>query len=201
MDAQTFWNVIGAYNGHTWGLQLILLLFLLVMLALSYAGKAPWAAKLALGIANLWIAFAFFGRYGTEPVQTYFALPLFLLCGILFLFESWRGRRDLLRRPTAVQGLLLLLYLLYPLFSALLGSRFPQMVTHIMPCPIASLSTVVYSGYRRKNRLLLVLLTIWGLTGVKSVLFRAYEDIILLLCGLYGAVLLARELRHGRAKH
>lgn len=201
MDAQAFWKAIGTYNGHTWGLQIVLLLFLLVMLALSYGQRVPWAANLALGIANLWIAFAFFARYGTEPIQKYFALPLFLLCGALFLFESWHTREDPLCRPNAVQGILLLLYLLYPLVSLLLGSRFPQMVTHIMPCPIASLSIAVCSSYRRKNRLLLVLLTIWGLTGVKSVLFRAYEDIILLLCGLYGAVLLARELRHGRAKH
>ena len=32
----------------------------------------------------------------------------------------------------------------------------------------------------------------WGLTGIKSVIFHAYEDIILLLCGLYGAAQLAR---------
>ena len=34
----------------------------------------------------------------------------------------------------------------------------------------------------------LALLTLWGLTGIKSIFFHAYEDTILLLCGLYGAV-------------
>ena len=53
MDAQIFWKVIGAYNMDTWGLQIVLLLVLLVMFALSYTQKAPWAAKFALGIANL----------------------------------------------------------------------------------------------------------------------------------------------------
>ena len=119
-------------------------------------------------------------------------MTLFLLCGVLFLYESRHSREDFLRKPDAVQGILLLLCLFYPLVSVLLGGRFPQMVTHIMPCPIASLSIAVYSGCRRKNRLLLALLTIWGLTGIKSVIFHAYEDIILLLCGLYGAAQLAR---------
>lgn len=140
MDTKVFWAVIGAYNGHTWGLQIILLLFLLAALALSYGEKRHGRQKFALGIANLWIAFAFFARFGTEAIQKSFALPLFLLCGVLFLYESRHSREDFLRKPDAVQGILLLLCLFYPLISVLLGGRFPQIVTHIMPCPIASLS-------------------------------------------------------------
>ena len=115
----------------TWGLQIVLLLVLLVMFALSYTQKAPWAAKFALGIANLWIGLAFFARYGSEPIQKYFALPLYLLFGILFLYESRHNGADTLQKPTAAQALLLLLWLLYPLVSLLLGNAFPQMVTHI----------------------------------------------------------------------
>lgn len=74
------------------------------------------------------------------------------------------------------------------------------MVTHIMPCPVVSLSIVIYAGYKRKNKVLLTLLTVWGLTGIKSVIFNAYEDIILLVCGLYGIALLINEIRqcHGK---
>ncbi len=99
MDAQIFWKVIGAYNMDTWGLQIVLLLVLLVMFALSYTQKAPWAAKFALGIANLWIGLAFFARYGSEPIQKYFALPLYLLFGILFLYESRHNGADTLQSP------------------------------------------------------------------------------------------------------
>jgi hypothetical protein len=62
-----------------------------------------------------------------------------------------------------------------------------------MPCPLVSLSIAVYSGYKRKNILLLALLTVWGLTGIKSLLFNAYEDMILLVCGIYGVYLIAAE--------
>ena len=68
-------------------------------------------------------------------------------------------------------------------------------MTYIMPCPVISLSIVVYAGYERKNKVLLALLTIWGLTGIKSVIFNAYEDIILLVCSLYGILLFANEAK------
>ena len=162
--------------------------------------KLKWAAKFSLGIINLFIGIGFFAWYGTEPIQKFFAFPLYIICGVLFLYESLHNKDDILKTPTAFQMFLLVLYLAYPFVSILLGNSFPQMVTHIMPCPVISISMTVYAGYKRKNKLLLALLTIWGLTGIKSVIFNAYEDIILLICGLYGIVLLANETRQSCRK-
>ena len=195
MDAQAFWVVIGAYNQHTIAAQAVLLVFLAFSVILSYQRKNPWMAKFALGIANLFIGIVFFAWYGTEPIQKYFALPLYLLCGGLFLYESWCNREDFLEKPDTIQALLLLFYVCYPLVSVMLGNRFPQMVTYIMPCPVVRLSIAVYAGCQKKNKLLLALLTVWGLTGIKSVIFSAYEDLILLACGLYGVMLLVHEVR------
>ena len=79
------------------------------------------------------------------------------------------------------------------------GQFFPTNDNIIMTCPVISLSIAVYAGYRRKNKVLLALLTIWGLTGIKSIIFNVYEDIILLIGGLYGATLLIREIRQFKA--
>lgn len=195
MDAQKFWDVIGNYNQHTKIIQICLFIFVCCGVVLSYLQKVKWSAKFALGIANLFIGIVFFAYYGTEPIQKFFALPLYLICGALFLYESYQDKDDTLKKPSVFQSILLLLYLFYPLISILLGGSFPQMVTHIMPCPVVSLSIAVYAGYSRKNKLLLALLTIWGLTGIKSLIFSAYEDIILLICGLYGAVLFVNEVK------
>lgn len=195
MNTQTFWGVIGNYNLQTWMMQAVLFVLIILEIILSYIGKVKWAAKLSLGIANLFIGVAFYVCYGTEPIQQYFALPLFMISGILFLYESYRNKEDKLEKPNFFQMFLLLLYLLYPVISILLGGKFPQMATYIMPCPIISLSIVVYAGYRKKNKLLLTLLTAWGLTGVKSMMFNAYEDLILLICGIYGIVLIINEFR------
>ena len=196
MNTQAFWNVIGNYNTQTWLWQVVLLLFLAVAIGLSYRKQTCWPAKAALGIANLFIGIVFFACYGTEPIQKYFALPLFLLVGILFLYESWHSKDAILRKPNTVQMFLLLLYLFYPVVSLLAGNTFPQMVTYIMPCPLVSLSIAVYAGYERKNILLLALLTLWGVTGIKAVFVHAYEDLILLICGLYGVVLLTNAIKH-----
>lgn len=91
MNAQAFWNVIGDYNEQTKNVQIGLLIFMILAIALSYIRKVNWAAKFALGIVNLFIGIVFFAWYGTEPIQKFFALPLYLLCGILFLYE-FEGR-------------------------------------------------------------------------------------------------------------
>lgn len=157
--------------------------------------KVNFASKIVLGIANLYIAVAFFAMYGTEAIQKFFALPLYILVGVLFIYEGIKNREDILQKPTKIQTILLVLYVAYPAISLLFGNSFPRMVTFIMPCPIISLSIAVYAGYKKKNKLLLVLLTIWGLTGIKSLLFSAYEDLILLLCGIYGIALLIQEIQ------
>ena len=200
MDTQIFWNVIGEYNAQTMIIQMGLFIFLISAIVVSYMQKINWLAKFALGITNVFISFGFFALYGTEPIQKYFALPLYLICGVLFLYESWHSRNDVLQKPNVLQATLLALYLLYPFVSVLLGNSFPQMVTYIMPCPVVSLSITVYAGYKNKNKLLLALLTLWGFTGIKSVFFNAYEDLILLICGLYGAVLLFYEIKASKTK-
>lgn len=195
MDAEAFWKVNGEYNQHTIIIQVFLFVFVLTSVVLSYTNKVKNIAKIALGIANLFICFGFFAIYGTEAIQKFFALPLYLICGILFLYEGFRNKDDRLNVPTRWQIALIILYLLYPFVSLCLGNQFPQMVTYIMPCPIVSLSIAVYAGYNRKNKLLLLLLTVWGLTGIKAIIFSVYEDIILLICGIYGVVLLAKEMK------
>jgi hypothetical protein len=82
------------------------------------------------------IRYRFFAWYGTEPIQKYFAFPLYLLCGALFLFESWNNRNDVIKKPNMLQIVLLSFYLFYPFVSLFLGNSFPKMVTYIMPCPI-----------------------------------------------------------------
>ena len=198
MDAQSFWNVIGHYNQDTVIIQIILLVFIAFAIILERTSIKISLVKIVLGIANLFIGVVFFGFYGTKPIQKFFALPLYIICGTLFLYEAWRNKTDRLNKFHFFQIILLVLYVLYPIISYIFGNRFPQMVTHIMPCPIVSLSIAIYASYSRKNRLLLLLLTIWGLTGIKSVVFSAYEDIILFICGIYGVYLLAKEIKCNR---
>ena len=69
------------------------------------------------------------------------------------------------------------------------------MVTNIMPCPVLSLSIVLYYMCKKQSNMLLILFSIWGLTGVKSFIFDVYEDIILFVCGVYGIYLLVKSFK------
>jgi hypothetical protein len=195
MDVNIFWEVIGKYNDKTIIIQVILFGLGIFAFILSYTGRIKWIIKFTLGIIILFIGIVHFGYYGTEKIQKYFAFPLFIFSGLLFIFESIKNKQDILEKFNKIQIILLILFLLYPLISFILGNRFPKMVTYIMPCPIISLSIVIYSAYNIKNKLLLVCMALWGLTGVKAFAANAYEDIILLICGIYCIYVLIDQIK------
>jgi hypothetical protein len=195
MDVNIFWEIIGKYNNKTIIVQIILFILGVFAFILSYTGRIKWIIKFTLGIIILFIGIVHFGYYGTEMIQKYFAFPLFIFSGILFIFESIKNKQDILGKFNKLQFILLFLYLLYPLVSFILGNRFPKMATLIMPCPIISVSIVIYSAYKTKNKLLLVCMALWGLTGVKAFVANAYEDIILLICGIYCIYILINQIK------
>jgi len=198
MDAQIFWNIIGIYNRSTWLIQILLFIALVLCVVMAYQQKTVFLPKFILGIINLFIGICFFGYYGTEAIQKHFALPLFVAIGVLFLWESVKHRNDSFLRFNEIQLSLLGLVVLYPLVSLLLGHKFPQIVVYIMPCPMISLSIILYSCYKHKNKVLLLLLTLWGLTGVKAFIVNAFEDTILLICGIYCLFLFIHHVGKGR---
>ena len=195
MDATAFWNVICEYNQTTKYVQLALLVVLALSSFVSFKFQKGFVMKLTLGIVNLFIAFGFFFAFGTQPIQKFFAFPLFLLTGVLFIYEVIKNKDDALKKPQIIHYVFFILFLIYPLVSIALGNAWPKIVTNIMPCPVATISLVLYSLYSKKNKALLMLLTVWGLTGIKSVIFSAYEDIILLVAGIYGVILLIKAFK------
>jgi hypothetical protein len=195
METNIFWDIIGQYNSQTVVIQIILFGITIFAFFLSYTGKIKWIIKFTLGITILFIGILHFWYFGTENIQKYFAFPLFIISGILFIFESVKNKYDTLGKLNKCQIALFILYLLYPLISFALGNRFPKMVTYIMPCPYISVSIIIYSGYKIKNKLLLIFMALWGLTGVKAFVANAYEDLILLLCGIYCIYILIKQIK------
>jgi hypothetical protein len=197
VDAKKFWDVIAHYNQDTWVIQIIFIFMIIFSAAILYKRKNQWLLQIALGLTNLFIGIVFFIVYGTEPIQMFFAAPLYIITGLLFVTEGTMRRDNEFLKLSKIQLLLLILVVLYPAISLLLGKSYPKIVFYIMPCPVISLSIVIYSCYKYKNKLLLILLTVWGLTGIKSFLFNAYEDVILLICGVYCLYILIKEIKFG----
>lgn len=190
MNALSFWNVIAEYNKHTLIVQAILLAFIIISVIAAYAKHYYFLPKISLGISCMFIGIVFFLYYGTQPIQFFFAAPLYILIGILFLYEAKKNRTDVLKKPDRFTSALSIIVLLYPFISYLLDHRYPAIVLLIMPCPLISLCILIYSCYRKINRLLMLLLILWGMTGIKSLFFNVYEDLILWVCGFYGIYLM-----------
>lgn len=196
MDTQAFWNVIGTYNQSTWIIQILLFVFIALSIVIARFGKCIWMPKFALGITNLFIGMVFFLFYGTELIQKFFAFPLYIAIGCLFLWEAIKHKTSDFEHFDKWKWMLFCLIMLYPFISMMFGNNYPEMVVYIMPCPVISLSIVIYSCYIHKNRMLLILMTIWGLTGIKAFIVSAYEDIILLACGIYCFGILVKQFKN-----
>ncbi len=199
MNKNTFFEIIGKYNSNTLVFQLILIVLILMSLIFAYRYKKYFLPKVFLGISNIFVSIVFFMYYGKYPIQYYFAAPLFLISGSLFIYEAVKNKKDILNKPNSFNVILFIIVLLYPLISYLLGHEYPLTALFLMPCPLISLSIVIYSNYDKKNKLLMILLILWGMTGVKSIIFEAYEDIILWVCGFYGIYILIKDHNNKRA--
>ena len=81
MTADLFWNIIEDYNRQTWIYQAALMERACVRIHPLAEKRAQWFLKITLGVANIFIGTVFFLYYGTEPIQHYFAAPLFLAAG------------------------------------------------------------------------------------------------------------------------
>ena len=103
MNVNIFWEIIGKYNNKTIIVQIILFVLGLFAFILSYTGRIKWIIKLTLGIIILFVGIVHFGYYGAEIIQKYFAFPLFIISGLLFIFESIKNRQDILGKFDKIQ--------------------------------------------------------------------------------------------------
>lgn len=188
MNTEIFWKIIGNYNNATWTLQIFLFLIFIGSLLLAYRIHIYNAPKITLGINLFIIGIVFFLYFGVEAIQKFFAAPLYIVSGLLFLYEGIVKKEDKMGEFDLLGKVLLIAVFLYPLLSILFGHQFPQMTTYIMPCPLICFAILFYIRYEKKNKILMILLIIWGLTGVKSLFFHVFEDLILLACGIYGII-------------
>ncbi|MGN0353204.1 MAG: DUF6064 family protein [Roseburia sp.] len=194
MNTQSFWNVIANYNQATIYIQIILCICLTLSCIIARKNRLRWLPKVVYGIVCMFLAFVFFLVFGTEPIQFYFAFPVYLLLGCTFIFEAIRNKQEEFQKLTKLQWALVALVVIYPLVSIVQGKTFPAMLLYIMPCPVVCIGIIIWQSYKSRNLVSLSLLTIWGLTGLKSFFFNAYEDLILLGMGLLALGILVKEI-------
>lgn len=111
METQVFWDVIANYNVATWMIQILKLFCIVIGLSIAYKKNNARVMKVVLGIINLYIAIIFFGVYGTEPIQKFFAMPLYIGIGVLFLKDAY-CETDTVNKPNKLQ-VCIYIYIVY----------------------------------------------------------------------------------------
>ncbi len=192
--SEQFWEVIRVYNQSTIILQFIIVFLLIASVYIAYKWRIYYLPKLAMAVSNLFIGMVFFLIFDKSAVGYYFAFPVYISISVLLFVDSVKNRDDEFQKFEGVSIPLLILVLFYPLISFLLGHHYPRQVLYILPCPVISLSILIYSRYSKQSVTILILMTIWALTGFKAVIFNVMEDLILFITGFYGIFLIAKLL-------
>lgn len=196
-----FWKIIGIYNEQTLIAQCLLSLFLILSVILSFKTKYYYLLKLMLAACNIFIGIQFFYIVDKSKTAVFFAGPLFLITGLLFIYTAYKDKNDKPAKPNKIQIAALLLILCYPIASYMSGNEYPQIVLYVLPCPFISLSIVLYSLYQKRNIFLEIIMILWALTGLpKAFIFNVYEDLILFIIGCYGIYICIKDLK-AHARH
>lgn len=196
-SAEQFWNVISIYNQQTIWVQIpmtIMLISLVLMALIIRKGWMQTSLKIGLFIVFSWVGIVFFWIYDQSIIGRFFAGPLYILVGVLFLVDAIKQgvvfELPGAKIPRIFTVLFIVLFILYPVASFAFGHRYPSLVTYIMPCPLVVMAlTLVTTAKEKVNKLLVVLLLLWAFTGLpKSIMFSVYEDLILFMSGVYTVV-------------
>lgn len=207
---ELFWKTISDYNQATWIYQILICIVGLILTLLLYKKPGKTVKLLMKGYLAFcfgWIAIVFFFTFGTEEIGKMKTTVLFAVISILWIVDIFINKVTF-ERETRYNKLTYLFYALfacYPLFSILFGNSFPSLVVWLMPCPLTTFALTLLAAFSKKtNYALLVLLILWGLTGIPKIfIFDVPEDFILGLAGFMGiavAWLQGKERRRMKSK-
>jgi hypothetical protein len=195
-------DYFAVYNERIWPMQLLgYVASLLILVPLFRPGKA-WSRVVSgvLALLWLWVGLVFWVQAASTMAMLYAPAALFTVQGALFLNALARDRityGPAGRVATAV-GLAFIAYALagYPLVGLWVGHVYPHTIlSPLFPCPAIVLTFGVLLFARGMPRHLLVIPTLWALSGLLWLYLGMFEDAGLVIAGVVGVILLAARER------
>jgi hypothetical protein len=191
-----------SYNESIWPAQVAgYALGLLTLVPLVRAGKLVNRLVTAvLAFLWLWLGLVFWRRAAAEMAMLYAPTVLFTVQGALFIYALARDRITYgAVGPTyTVVGLLFIAYGLvaYPLIGLLVGHVYPSTaLSPLFPCPGIILTFGALLLGRRVPEYLLVVPTLWALSGALWFSLGMVEDAGLVIAGVVGVIMIVARQR------
>jgi hypothetical protein len=198
-------DYFAVYNERIWPMQLVGYgASLLILAPLLRPGKA-WNRVVTglLALLWLWVGLVFWVPAASQVAMLYAPAALFTVQGVLFLSALVRDRvaYGSAGRVATIIGLALVTYALvgYPLVGLGVGHVYPHAVlSPLFPCPAIVLTFGLLLFARGVPRHLLVIPTLWALSGLMWLYLGMFEDAGLVIAGLVGVVMIAARERAAR---
>jgi hypothetical protein len=195
-------DYFAVYNERIWPMQLVGYgASLLILAPLLRPGKA-WNRVVTglLALLWLWVGLVFWVPAASQVAMLYAPAALFTVQGVLFLHALVRGHLTYgpAGRVDTSLGLAFVAYALvgYPLLGLGVGHVYPHAVlSPLFPCPAIILTFGLLFFARGVQRHLLVIPTLWALSGLMWLYLGMFEDAGLVIAGLVGVVMIAARER------
>ena len=130
---EIFWNTIASYNAATWPVQILLTLVAATLTLLLYLRPTPGvriAMKTFMAMLNFWIAGIYYLLYGEQREHNDMLALFWAIMGGIWIYDLAARNASLARtghHPHFALPLMLM-PLVYPAVSLLLGRSFPMMI-------------------------------------------------------------------------
>jgi hypothetical protein len=195
-------DYFAVYNERIWPMQLVgYVAGLLVLVPLFRPGKA-WNRVVTgvLALLWMWLGLVFWVPAASDMAMLYAPATLFAVQGVLFLHALVRGHLTYgpAGRVDTILGLAFVAYALagYPLVGLGVGHVYPHTaLSPLFPCPAIILTFGLLLFARGVPRHLLIIPTLWAVSGILWFYLGMFEDAGLVIAGVVGVVLIAARER------
>ena len=199
IDVKEFLDLLGTYNTDIWPMQIFIALFGLLAIYFIFRPSAHSHRIITffMALCWLWVGIVFCFKYWTQILGLAYVFGgICAITGLLLLYAAFRNR--LIFRYSkdwrSVAGLFFILYgvIGYQALGYIFDHTYPQLFAFgLVPCPTAIYTIGLFMLADRKIPVLYLLgPIILSTAGFKVVPLGVYEDIILIVAGIFAVFII-----------
>lgn len=184
MDA--FWNSIALYNEATWLWQLVFVVLSAALAIVLWVRPCTWAkiaVKVLMVLESLWIAFVYYMKFCGIREHPNVMTIFWCMVAAAWVYDLATHFSSFQKSGKHVSWgvLMLILPLLYPVFSLIRGMSFPEMTTPMLPSGVALYMLGMLMTFNRKiNFFAFIFILHWAFIAISKIrLFNIPEDALL----------------------
>ena len=201
MDAEVFFNNVGAYNVSIFPMQIITLVVAIILTYLLFVRPSTIVNKLI----KIYLSFTFVWFVLMFPFEGVFKIGfglVHIVIAILFFIDIFTAKIEFKFPETSGKRYFMLFlifsaFALYPLIEYMSGHLYPKILLFgVAPCPTTIFSLALLIGAVPKVGKIIFILLIFPaiFSGLSTpIMLGVWADLLLLVSGIYGLITLIKN--------